>query len=54
MSQATPSNFASHINLFQPSVAFHVETNYLICNVNQMTGFYMEGKSGLNGLNEIW
>ena len=27
---------------FQPSVAFHIETNHLIRSVNQMTGFYMK------------
>ena len=35
------------INLFQPSVAFHIETSHLICFVNQMTSFYMERNSGL-------
>ena len=27
---------------FQPSGAFHIETNHLIRSVNQMTGFYMK------------
>ena len=26
---------------FQPITAFHMETSYLICPVNQMTGSYM-------------
>ena len=30
------------INLFQLSVAFHIETRHLICFANQMTGFYMK------------
>ena len=25
---------------FQPSVAFHIETNYLFCSVKQMDSFY--------------
>ena len=28
------------INSFQPPVAFHIETSYLICTENQMTGHY--------------
>ena len=27
-------------NLFQSSVAFHIETNHLICYANQLTGFF--------------
>ena len=30
------------VNLLQPSVAFHRESNHLIFIVNQMTGFYMK------------
>ena len=35
----------SHVvfNLFQPSLAFQIETSYL----NQMTGFYMKYNTGL-------
>ena len=31
-------------NPVQPSVAFHIETRHLICNANQITGFYMKCK----------
>ena len=31
----------------QPSVAFHIETNYLICITNQTTAFYMKCNTGL-------
>ena len=34
-------------NLFQPSVAFYIETSHLIYIANQMTGFYMECNTGL-------
>ena len=30
------------VNPFHASVAFHIETSYLICRANQMTGFYMK------------
>ena len=30
------------INLFQPIVAFHIETSHLICSVNQVTCFNMK------------
>ena len=33
--------FYFDFNLFQPNVAFHIETSYLISTPNQMTGFYM-------------
>ena len=39
------------VNPFQPSVAFHIETSHLICNANQMTGFYIECNTGLKWLN---
>ena len=35
------------VNLFQPSVTFHVDTSHLIRNENQMTGSYMEYNTGL-------
>ena len=35
------------MNLFQPSAAFRIETNHLICSVKQMTGFYTKRNSGL-------
>ena len=34
-------------NLFQPSGAIHIKTSYLICDSNQMNGFYMKGNAGL-------
>ena len=34
-------------NPFQPSVAFHIETSYLICHATQMTGFDNEYNTGL-------
>ena len=33
------------------SVPHFIETIQLICNANQVTGFYMMGNIGLNGLN---
>ena len=38
----TPPCRDNSINPFQPSVAFHVETSYLIYSANQMIGFYMK------------
>ena len=38
---------AQWVNSFQPSVAFRIETIRLICNTNQMTGFYMKCNTGL-------
>ena len=37
----------STINLFQPKVAFHIETNHLFFRIKQMTGFYMKDNAGL-------
>ena len=34
--------FPRTVNIFQPSIAFHIETSHLICSANQMTGFYMK------------
>ena len=35
------------ISLFEPSVAFHIETNRLFCSSKQTTGFYMICNTGL-------
>ena len=32
----------TQFTLFQPSVAFHIETSHLISSANQITGFYMK------------
>ena len=40
-------------NPFRPSVAFYIETSYLICTANQMTGFYMKRNTGLKWV-EYW
>ena len=45
--------FNSLFNPFQPSVAFHIETSHLICTANQMTGFYLECKTGLKWVNSF-
>ena len=37
----------SIVNLFQSSVAFHVETSHLICTANQINGFYIKCNNGL-------
>ena len=42
-----PSKSTISLNLFQPSVAFHIETSHLICNANQMSGFYMKSFTAL-------
>ena len=34
------------INPFQSIGTFHIETNYLICIANQMTGFYIKCNTG--------
>ena len=46
------SNFEMvEINLFQSSVAFHIETSHLFCSAKQMTGFYMKPTTGLKWIN---
>ena len=40
-----------YVNQFQSSDAFHIETSQLICNANQITGFYMKCKAGLTWIN---
>ena len=34
-------------NLFQPSLAFHIETSHLFRRTKQITGFYMKRNTGL-------
>ena len=34
------------LNLSTTNVADHLETTQLICNANQLTGFYMIGNNG--------
>ena len=41
-------------NPFQPSVAFHVENSHLLCFVNEMAGFYMEGKIGWKQVKAVY
>ena len=36
----------SNINLLTTSVPYHIETSQLICDANQLTGFYMMGNIG--------
>ena len=36
-----------YLNLFQPSVAFYIETSHLFCSAKEMTGFYMKCNTGL-------
>ena len=38
---------------FQSSVAFYIETSHVICNVNQMTGFYMTCNIRLKQVNQF-
>ena len=40
------------VDLFQPSIAFHIETSHLIWKTDQMTGFYVKCKTGLKYANE--
>ena len=35
------------IRPFQPSVAFHIETNHLFSSAKQVTGFYMKCNTGM-------
>ena len=35
------------VNLFQPSVVLHIDTNHFVCNANQVTGFYIQCNIGL-------
>ena len=39
------------VNLFQPSVAFLIETSHLFCRAKQITGFYMKRNTGLKWVN---
>ena len=39
------------INLFQSSVAFHVETSDLFCSAKEMIDFYMKRNTGLKWVN---
>ena len=39
--------FRHTLNLFQPSMAFFVETSNLFCSANQVIGFYLESNNGL-------
>ena len=41
-------NNGERSNPFQPSVAFHIETNHSVCNARKMIGFYMKRSTGLN------
>ena len=41
-----------HINPFQPSVAFHIETSNFISNVSQNTGFHMKYNTGMKWFNK--
>ena len=36
---------------FQPNFAFYIETSYLICSANQLTGFYTKSTPVWNCLN---
>ena len=40
-------------NLFQPIVAFHMETSHSICIVSQMTSFHMKYNTGLTCVNSL-
>ena len=33
-------------NTLETNVPYHIETSQLICNANELTGFYMMGKIG--------
>ena len=48
--QFPSGNYNYLINLFQPSVAFHIETSHLFCFAKHITGFYMERNTGMNKL----
>ena len=41
----------SHINQFQLSIAFHIETSHLMCGTNQMTDFYTKCSTRLKCIN---
>ena len=45
--------FKSFFHLFQPSVAFHIETSHLICSAKQMTGFYTKRNTVLKWVNTL-
>ena len=40
-------------NLFQSSVAFHIETSHLISTTNLMTGFYIKRTTGMKWLKAV-
>ena len=43
-----------HINLFQPSAAFHIENSHFIYTANHMAGFYMKDNTGLKSVNPVF
>ena len=40
-------------NPLMTNVLHHIETSWLICNANQMSGFYMMGNIGREWINSI-
>ena len=42
----SPGGFDRALNPLTTNVPHHIESRQLICNANQMTGFYMMGKIG--------
>ena len=46
--------FWLYFNSSQPTVAFHIETTYLTCTANQLTGFYMNCNTRMKWMNAIF
>ena len=46
--------FAIKVNLFQPSVAFHIETSHLFYRAKQMTWSYMKRNTGMKWIYVKW
>ena len=42
-----------YLNLFQPSVAFYIETSHLFCRAKQMTGFYIIVNTRVKWINKF-
>ena len=49
----TPQCIQSDFNPLRTNVPHHIETSQLICNANQLTGFYMRENIGPSWVNEL-
>ena len=52
LQQILKSTLTHYPKLFQPSLAFHIETFHLICTTNQMTGININCNTWLKQVNK--